>query len=767
MFIERKIWLPLLTTISASLPVYADTFLVKHIEVVGLERIDVGTVYNEMPIAVGDEFSTDESEEVISALYKTGFFEDVYLGREDNTLIVYVLERPTIGKITITGNKDIKTEDLEKGLRSVGIGEGLAYDQSILIRVEQELEQQYYSRGKYGAHISSKVTQLDRNRVELDIDISEGVAAKIKQISIVGNHAFSEDELLKEFTLTTPNWLSWITKDDQYAREKLQGDLETLYSYYLDRGYLEFNINSTQVSITPNKKDIYITINVTEGDVYTVSDVKLEGDLIVSREELEKYLVVKPGETFSKRKVTFVSDIITQRIGNEGYAFAKVNVVPEINEETNEVGLTFIVNPGKRIYVRRINFQGNHTTNQEVLRREILQMESSWVDSGKIKASRNNLMMLGFFKDVQIETKPVPGVDDLVDVEVNVEEQPAGQITGGIGYSQVDGFVVTAGVTQKNFLGTGNMVNFAFNQSRAFTSYRLSYNNPYYTSDGVGRGFDTYYQETDLKNVNVTNYIRDAYGGTLSYGIPISARSRLNVAVNAEDTDIITGDNLDYVSDQVQYFVDKYGHNYVNYKLRSSFTYNTLDRSVFPTKGIAQTLTGEIAVPGSSLTFYKASSTTRYYKPIYKDFILAFVGDFAYGNGYSKIKELPFYENFFAGGIGSVRGFLTNTLGPRDSLGDPLGGNFMVTGSAEAIFPLPFIETNTIRTSWFVDAGNVFNAGEGYEGGTHAGGIRVSTGLAVQWLSPIGPFVVSLGQPIVKEDGDEEEFFQFTIGTIF
>jgi len=759
--------LPLLTTIGASIPAYADTFQVKDIEVKGLERIDVGTVFNEIPIAVGDDFSTDETQEIISALYKTGFFKDVSLNRDGNTLIIIVQERPTIGKITLTGNKDIKTEELEKGLKSVGIGEGLTYDESILSRVEQELEQQYYSRGKYGALITTKLTDLERNRVELDITISEGVAARIKQINIVGNHAFSEKDLLKQFTLTTPDWLSWLTKDDQYAKEKLQGDLESLRSYYLDRGYLEFDINSTQVSITPDKKDIYITINVTEGEQYTVTDITLEGELIIPREELETYIVIKRDELFSKRKVTFTSNAITERLGDEGYAFAKVNVIPKVNEETKQVSLTFLVDPGNRVYVRKVNFYGNNTTDQEVLRREMRQMESSWVDSGKIRQSRNNLQMLGFFKDVNIETKPVPGTKDLVDVDVIVEEQPSGQLTGGIGYSQVDGFLINAGISQNNFLGSGKLVNFVFNQSHTFTSYRVGYNNPYYTPDGISRGFDAYYQETNMEDANVTNYIRDAIGGTVSYGIPLTEDSRLTAGLNIEDTKIKTSSNPENVSEQVEDFIEQNGSNYLNYKLRTSWSYNTLDRAIFPTEGFVETLSGEITVPGSNLQFYKASSTTWYYMPVYKGLIFAFNGDLAYGDGYGGLEELPFYENFFAGGIGSVRGFLTNTLGPRDSLDEPLGGNFLVTGTFEAIFPTPFIETNTVRTSAFVDAGSVFNAGEGFEGGFNDGGLRVSTGVTVQWMSPIGPFVFSLAQPIVKEDGDEEELFQFTIGTIF
>jgi len=757
-----------LISLSVANPVLAaETFVVKNIHVDGLERIDVGTVYNEIPVVVGQTFSTDDTATLIRALYKTGFFSDVQVARDGNALVINVVERPSIGKITLSGNKDLNTDDLTKALSDVGIADGRTFDASVLSRVEQELLQQYYARGKYGVIVKTTVKDLERNRVAIDITISEGIAAKIRKISIIGNHAFTQEELEENFTSTTPGWLTWLTNDDQYSKEKLTGDLETLRSHYLDQGYLEFKIDSTQVSITPDKKDIYITINITEGKQYRIKDIKLAGKLILDEKILHPLIKIKPGELFSRRLVTESSTAISDRLGHDSYAFAEVKPLHDVDEQNQLVSLTFFVEPKNRVYVRHVNFEGNENTTEEVLRREMRQMEGAPIQTDKVQRSRTNLMLLGFFSDVTVDTKPVPGKNDVVDVDVKVKEQPSGSINGGIGYSQVDGVMFNAGVRQNNFLGSGKMADFMFNHSSAFTQYRAGYNNPYYTVDGVSRGFDAYYQESDLEKIDITNYTRDAVGGTMTYGIPLSEYDRLNVAFNIENIKLKISHDLATVSDEVLDFINDDGDDFNFYKIRTSWVHNKLDRAVFPREGYVQTLGLEVATPISDFMFYKANSATSWFMPVYNEFILALSGDVAYGSGYGDDSRIPFFENFYAGGIGSVRGFRQNTLGPRDSLGDPLGGNVLITGTSEFIFPTPFISNNSLRTSLFVDAGNVYSTYSDDEGTSSNKSLRFSTGTTIQWMSPIGPFVFSLAKALNAQSEDEEEIFQFTIGTMF
>jgi len=765
----KKLLLVLFISLSfMNLSFAADSFVVKDIQVEGLERIDVGTVYNEIPVEVGQTFSIDDTASLVRALYKTGFFSDAKVYRDGNDLVIDVVERPSIGKIDVTGNEDISTEELKKALSDVGIADGLTFDASVLARVEQEMLQQYYARGKYGVNIKSTVKDLPRNRVAIDITISEGIAAKIRKITLVGNEAYSSDELLDEFTSTTPTWTTWITGDDQYSKEKLTGDLESLRSYYLDRGYMEFKIDSTQVSITPDKKDIYITINMTEGKQYKIKAIKLAGKLIVDEPTLRSLIHIAPGDLYSRRLVTDSASAIAERLGHDSYAFADVRPIPEIDEASDQVTLTFFVDPKNRVYVRHVNFHGNQGTEDEVLRREMRQMESAPIQTDKIQRSRTNLMLLGFFSEVNVETNPVPGEEDKVDVDVKVTEQSSGQLTGGVGYSQVDGVMFNLGVRQNNFLGTGNMTDFMFNRSTAFTSYRVGYNNPYYTVDGVSRGFDAYYQESDLEKIDISNYTRDAIGGTVTYGIPITEHDRFTVGFNLENTEIKTSNDHDTVSNEVLDFIEKEGNVYDEFKVRLGWIHNTLDRSIFPREGFVQTVNLDVATPVSDLMFYKVGSNSWWYFPVFNDYVLSFNADIAYGGGYGNLSELPFYENYFAGGIGSVRGFRANTLGPRDSEDYPLGGNLLVTGTTEFIFPTPFVSSESMRTSLFVDAGNVFDTYADHDGGSNtAGGVRVSAGATIQWMSPLGPFVFSLGKPLNAEDGDEEEIFQFTIGTMF
>lgn len=744
---------------------YADTFKIQEIRVEGLQRLDKGTVYNDLPVRVGDMFDTTDSSLVIRDLFKSGFFSDVALARDGNVLIVTVKERPTIGRLTIEGNDSIDTKDLMEGLENSGLAEGMTYVPAILAQVEQELADQYYSNGQYGLSIKTEVTDLPRNRVDIAITIDEGDAAKIRRINIVGNHAFSTGKLLKRFTLTTPGLLTWLNKNDQYSKQKLAGDLENLRSYYLDRGYMHFDITSTQVSLTPDMEDVLITVNIDEGSPYTISGFKFAGDIPVPEEDLRKLILLEPGELFSRKKLMATQTRMVQRLGDDGYAFADVNPVPVVNEKDKTVMITFYVNPKKQVYVRRINFHGNYLSKDEVLRREMRQFEGSLASTKKIERSKNNLNLLGYFKNVEVDTVPVPGTDDQVDMEVTVEEQLSGQLTGGVGYSQVDGFVFNAGLKQDNFLGSGSMVDFLFNNSASFTSYRVGYNNPYYTLDGVSRGFDAFYTETNMDEANIANYTRDTWGGDINFGIPLSEVDRLNAGLGYQNIDILTSNDPADVSTQVSSFLEDNGSHYNEYLVSLGWSHNTLDRVVFPTRGLVQGISGSMALPFSELDYYKLVSATRYYYPLLSQSRLVSLlrGNVAYGDGYAKTDGLPFFENFFAGGTGSVRGYTDNSLGPRDSLDRPLGGNFRLVGTAELIFPVPYIELESVRLSVFADGGNVYNTQESVD----LGELRYSSGVSVQWVSPLGPFVFSVAAPLNKKEGDEIQIFQFNLGNVF
>lgn len=740
------------------------SFKIEDIKVEGLQRVDAGTVYNVLPVKVGDTFDPEESGAVIRALFKSGFYSDVELLQDGHTLIVKVVERPTIGRLDITGNKEIKTDALLDGLKQVNLAEGQTYVPAILEQVQQELESQYYSFGRYGVKINTSITELPRNRVAIDIEIEEGNPAQIREINFVGNHYFSDARLHRRFTLSTPGIMTWLTKNDQYSKQKLTGDLENLRSYYLDRGFVSFDIQSTQVSLSPNKQDIYLTINLHEGEAYRIRDVKFTGELILPEEELRKLVIFEKGELYSRKRVNATQKRITDRLGDEGYAFADVKPIPVLNEADKTVDINFTINPKKQVYVRHINFEGNYLSRDEVLRREMTQFEGGLASSKRIARSRNNLELLGYFKGVKIDTVPVPGTDDEVDLNVSVEEQMSGQLTGGIGYSQVDGITFNAGLSQNNFLGSGNMVDFLFNASPAFTSYRLGYNNPYYTDDGVSQGFDMFYQASNLEKSNITDYIRDAWGGTLNYGIPLSEVDRINAGIGYENLQIKTSSDPYDVSYQVSHFLNKYGDVYNTYRLLTSWSHNTLDRAVFPTSGLQQGFALNGTVPLSDIEYYKMSSNTRWYYPLSRDYVLLMRANAAFGNGYGRTSELPFFENYFAGGSGSVRGYKDNTLGPRDSLGKPIGGNFRLVGSTELIFQIPYIELESTRASVFIDGGNVYNT---YQQSIDFGRLRYSAGVSVQWLSPLGPIVFSVAKPFHTFEGDEIEMFQFNIGSLY
>lgn len=752
----------LLVPILLTLPALAqDRFVIEDIRVEGLQRISAGTVFNYLPVGVGGSVGSEDYPELIRALFQTGFFTDVSLARDGNVLIVRVVERPAVAEINISGNNDIGTDDLREALRQVGLAEGQVFDRALLDQVEQELLGQYYSRGKYAVRIDSGVRPLPRNRVAVNLDISEGVAARIRQINIVGNQAFDDDDLIDQFQLTTPGWFTLFTKADQYSREKLTGDLETLRSFYLDRGYLNFQIDSTQVSLSPDKKDIYITINVTEGEPYTIDRIALGGNPILPEEELRPLIEIGEGEVFSRRRVSASAQSLVDRLGEDGYAFANVDAMPQIDEATRQVALTFVIDPGSRVYVRRINFAGNLKTEDQVLRREMRQSEGGWFSTPDVERSRVRLQRLEYLAGVDITPNPVPGTSDQVDLDVMVEERPAGSVTFGVGYGQAEGFLLNAGVRQSNFLGTGNEAGFVFNNSAADTRYSLSFNNPYYTPDGVSRGFRINYEETDASELNTADYVVDRLDGQLQYGFPLNETDTLRIGFGIEDLTLKTTEN------SPQEIIDDIatnGDDYFNYKLDAGLGRDTRNRLIFPDSGSLNRLSLEVALPGSDAEFYKIGFNHRSYYPMTDDLTLSLRGFVGYGDGLGDFDGLPFWERYLAGGLRSVRGFEANTLGPQFSNNEPSGGDLLLVTGAEVIRPVPFLQNSeNFRISGFFDIGNVYDKTSDFD----AGELRYSVGVAFQWLSPLGPLAFSFAQPLNEGDEDEVERFQFSFGIPF
>ncbi|MFO1417543.1 MAG: outer membrane protein assembly factor BamA [Methylotetracoccus sp.] len=744
-----------------------DTFRIESIRIQGLQRVSEGTVLNYLPVRVGDVFDQKESTESIKALFKTGFFKDVRLEHDGGTLVVLVEERPSIASISIDGNKDLSTEELTKALKGIGLSEGKVFDRQILDKVEQELRRQYYSRGKYGLQIASEVTDLERNRVAIAIKITEGKVAQIKQINVVGNAVFSDEDLIDEFELSTTNWLSWYTKDDQYSKQKLSADLERLRSYYLDRGFIKFEIESTQVSITPNKKEIYVTINVREGEVYTVNEVKLTGKLIVPPDQLLPLVKIGPEDTFSRKAATESSKGMSDRLGEEGFIFANVNMVPDINEDQKTVNITFFVDPGKQVYVRRINFTGNTRTRDEVLRREMRQMEAAWASSTKIERSKMRLERLGFFQEVNVETPAVPGTSDQIDVNYSVVEKASGNIMAGVGYSQVQGIILNASVTQDNVFGSGKRVNFTFNNSQVNTIYQLGFLDPYLSLDGISGGFDLAYRRSNFAQANIAAYLTNIGSAGFNFGIPLSEFDSLRSNFDFENTQIRTTNNSPL---EITDYIAQNGNDFNTYSVALGYTHDTLNRAIFATEGGTHTLSGLITMPFSDLEYFKLSLRSRQYFGLAKDLTLLLGGEIAYGSGYAQTGTLPFFENYYAGGPNSVRGFLQNSLGPKATYPPgvqgntnlPLGGSSKLIGTVELLMPLPFVkESKNIRVGPFVDAGNVF------AGSFDFGDIRYSTGIAARWLSPFGALMFSVAQPLNSKHGDRIQNFQFNFGSGF
>ena len=765
----------------------AESFRVSDIRLQGLQRISAGTVFNTLPINVGDTLDEIGVRELIRVLFQTGFFDDIRMARDDSILVITVVERPAIESIEIDGNKAIQTEALLYGLSQQGLEQGEIFQQVTLERVSLELERQYVAQGRYGASIDTEVTELPRNRVAVKIQIEEGSTSGIRHINIVGATVYDEEDLLDEMELQHPSLMSFYKNDDKYSREKLSGDLEKLEAFYKDRGFVEFDIESTQVSITPSRDQVYITINIEEGEKYTVNDVTLIGELNDIRAEvLERLLVVSPEQVFSQARVTASEERIVQTLGNSGYTFATATGVPKVNDD-GTVNVEFFVDAGKRAYVRRISFTGNRVTQDEVLRREMRQMEGGWASTQQIDLSKVRLERLGYFKGVNVETPEVPGTDDQIDVNFSVEEQPSGSISATLGFAQGTGLILGGSYQESNVMGTGNSLTIGMSYSNFQKAANFSYFNPFYTLDGVSRGYNIFIRRLDYDERNIASFSTDAIGAGVTFGFPIGETQRINFGGLVEYTEITEGV---FPAREISAYLDENGEEALNYKLNFSWRSSTLNRGIFPTRGKSQTLAFDIAIPGSDLTFFKVMYDGQLYIPITRSWTLKLRAELGYGDGYGSTELLPFYEHFYAGGFGSIRGFENSTLGPRttppvvdssgnpvppgffDPEGDPYGGNMLVEFGADLIFPLPFVEDGRqFRPVIFVDAGNVFQT-NCFDFSVNCFDFdmdewRYSVGIGVTWLAGLGPMTFSYAKSFNTQDFDEEESFQFELGRTF
>ena len=744
-----------------------EPFVIKDIRVEGLQRTEAGTIFTYLPVQAGDVMSDEKATQAIKSLYNTGFFKDVRIEADGDVLVVTVQERSAIAKIDFSGNKSFPSDKMTEGLKQIGISEGLIFDKSQLDRAEQEIKRQYLAQGKYGATVKTIVSPLERNRVAVKFEIEEGVVAKIRDINIVGNNVYTTDDLRAEFLLTTPNWMSWWNKDDQYSKQKLTADLETLKSFYMNQGYLEFSIDSTQVSISPDKQDIYITVNVTEGEKYTISDVKLAGELQVPEEDLKPLVKINKGDTFNRQLVTETSKAISDRLGNEGYAFSNVNAIPEINKQDHTAAFTFFVDPGKRVYVRRINLTGNTRTRDSVLRREMRQLESAWYAGDKINRSKERLDRLQYFDTVDIETPAVPGTTDQVDLNVNVTEKSTGSIQFGAGLSSSDGVVLGLTINQPNFLGTGNRVNTQINTSKTNTVYSLSFTDPYFTPDGVSRGFDVYRRDLDTdSNDSIGTYNSRSYGAGVRFGLPLSEKDFLSAGLTADFTKVELSSNSP--KQYIDFCGNLSGCTSNSLQLSGAWTHDSRDNTLFPNRGVLQRLSAEVSLPVLDLEYYKIDYKHTWFKDVTKNVTFMLNGELGYADSYGN-KEYPFFKNFYAGGVNSVRGFENGSIGPRDI--DPgtnedfaVGGTTRIVGNAEVFIPVPLIKNSSqFRLSAFVDAGNVY----GNKDSINLGDLRYSTGVGVSWFSPFGPLKLVFAKALNAKDTDETETLQFQLGSQF
>jgi outer membrane protein insertion porin family len=738
-----------------------DPFVVKDIRVEGVQRTDAGTVFSYLPIKVGDRIDDEKASAAVKALYATGFFRDVRLEAEGEVLVVIVQERPTISQIDIVGTKEFDKDTLKKALKDIGIAESRIFDRSALERAEQEFKRQYINRGYYAMKVTTTATPQERNRVAVNFTVEEGDVAKIANINIVGAQAFPEKTLISEMQLSTPGWLTWYTKNDQYSKQKLQADLETLRSYYTNRGYLEFSVESTQVSITPDKEDIYITVNIAEGPRYTFSDVRLAGELLLPEAELLRLITAKPGEVYSREKLTQSAKAISDRLGSDGYAFANVNAVPEVDRANRQAAFTFYIDPGRRVYVRRINISGNSRTRDEVIRRELRQLEGAWYDATRIDRSKVRIVRLNYFEDVNIETPAVPGSPDQVDLDVTVTEKSTGNLLAGVGYSSADGVVLSASVSQNNVFGTGNSLSASINTSRVNRTIAVTYVEPYWTADGISRAIEIYDKNVDPSSLPIAQYSSTTYGAAVGFGVPITETDTINFGGRFENTKLTLFSNSPplYVD-----FVRQFGSVTDSFILTAGWSRDTRDSVLFPTRGLLQSAFGELGLPFGDLEYYKANYLIQWFTPLPLSSVLMLRSEFGYGGGLGN-KTLPFFKAYYAGGVGSVRGYETASLGPQDAQGNTIGGRRKVVANAEVFFPLPGTKPGdqSVRLSVFADAGQIYDAG--FQPTLES--FRYSTGIGLAWNSPVGPLKFSYGVPINKKVGDKVQHFQFQVGTGF
>ncbi len=757
-----------------------ESFVVEDIEIVGLQRITDGAVFNYLPVNIGDELTPQRAAQAMRALFDTTFFHDVELRRDGNTLIVTVVERPTIASFSVSGNKDIEDEDMRDVLRGVGLAEGRIFNRAVLDNVELELRRQYFNRGKYGMRVDTSVTDLANNMVAVTIVISEGEVALIKDINFVGNERFSDARLRREMELSKRNWLSWFRQDDQYSREKLEGDLESVSSYYMNQGYADFNINSVQVAISPDKQHVFVTVNVAEGDLYTIGTVELGGNMIVDEADLRPMVLMKEGDVFNRGVITTTTEWLSSRLGEEGYAQARITPVPDVDEENRIVNLLLFFEPGNRVYVRRINFTGGTTTNDETFRREMRQQEGGWLRTSAIERSKTRLQRLPWVESVEIETVPVPGAPDLADIDVEIKERTPGNFNVGLGYSGGYGLMLNAGVTHANFLGEGKRANIDLNRSSYSEHYRFGFTDPYSTVNGIGRTWGVFFQEADQIFARGSPLFMNSYGANLSYSIPITEFNAFNVGLAVRQTELIAsvfssdqmidwvqepghGNNFEDIN-ETDPFLTTWGTRFKTLELTGGWAKDTRNRGIFPSAGSLRRFAFEVAVPPSEVRYGIGTLLNQSYFPVTGSMSLMVRSELNVGTGFGDTRTIPPYKHFYAGGPDSVRGFRENWLGPRDSLERPFGGNIRVSNQTELVMTPPWERMqNSMRFSLFYDVGNVFVGRKSFD----VDELRMSTGLSVSWLAPMGLIRISYAYPINDEPGDEVETFQFSLGSSF
>ena len=771
-----------------------NSFVVRDMRVEGLQRISEGTVFNYLPINIGDTVDSIRIQEAIRALYNQALFDDIEMRRDGDTLVIVVRERPSIESFTIDGNKDIKTEDLMESLRGVGLYRGRTFDRSVLDNVQQFLTEQYYDRGKYGVQIESMVTDRPNNTVSIAIDVKEGDRAKIRQVNIVGNQSFDEEDIREDFELDTANWLSWFRQDDRYAKEALSGDLETLRSFYMDRGYADFRVESTQVAISPNRKDIYVTINIHEGEKYTISDIKLVGEMVIPEEQLRALVLAQPGSIFNLRLLTSSAELMSFRLGEEGYANANIEPVPELDYENKEVAVTFFVDPASRVYVRRINFNGVDQIDDEVLRREMRQAEGAYLSNRLIDRSKIRLQRLPYIENVEVENTPVEGVPDMVDVDFEIAYRMPGQFSGGLGYSDAQKLMLNGSIIHTNFLGTGERVALTANSGRFSTFYSLSHTDPCISRNCISRTVGINYRDITQFTSASSDFSTESYGASLEFGVPITELQSLSFGLAYNSSELLTSTRStfqaqEWVLNNGEQFtipssggVDFFGTRFNATELILGWIYDSRNRAIFADRGSRQQLYIGYAVPGSEVEYWTARYNFTRYQRLFGPWTLRLNAELGYGEGLNATTAVPPYKQFYGGGPESIRGFKESYLGPRDSFGNPYGGNVLVASQVELIIPVPEKFRSQARASLFFDAGNVFNTGEvtffdklgspvSYEPDLDE--LRMSVGVAVQWLAPLGLFRFSYAYPLNEYAGndrfygDRVERFQFSIGQAF